>query len=106
MIRILLTGFEPFDHDTINPSAAAVEALAAAPPPGGDLATLILPTTYGGALPALRRAIARHRPDVVLSVGQAGGRAGGRRCRSSGSPSTSTTRGSPTMRAFAASTNR
>jgi pyroglutamyl-peptidase len=74
MTRILLTGFQPFDHDTINPSAEAVEALAGSPVAGADIVALILPTTYAGALPALRQAIARHRPDAVLSVGQAGGR--------------------------------
>jgi pyroglutamyl-peptidase len=73
-MRFLLTGFEPFDGDTLNPSAIAVEALAAERLPGVELTAAILPTTYAGALPALRALILRHLPDIVLSVGQAGGR--------------------------------
>jgi pyroglutamyl-peptidase len=75
MQTILLTGFEPFGGESRNPSADAVAALSGAAVPGVRLATEILPCAYGGALPALRAAIARHRPDAVIAVGQAGGRA-------------------------------
>jgi len=75
MLRILLTGFAPFDGGTANPSERAVAALAEGPRlPGLALATAILPVTYGGALPALRAALAAHGPDVVLATGLAGGR--------------------------------
>ncbi len=75
MKTILLTGFEPFGGETVNPSLAAIEAMAAQPPAGVRLATAVLPTTYAGAMPALRRAIAAHAPELVICVGQAGGRA-------------------------------
>ncbi len=73
MTTILLTGFEPFDGETLNPSAKAVTLLAGEAIRGVRLAAAILPTTYGGAMPALRAAIARYRPDAVIAVGQAGG---------------------------------
>jgi pyroglutamyl-peptidase len=73
-VRVLLTGFAPFDGDTSNPSAEVVGALADAPPPGLLLATTVLPVSYAGALPALRAAILRCAPDVVLATGLAGGR--------------------------------
>ena len=73
-MRILLTGFAPFDSDSSNPSEQAVRALADDPPPGLVLAAAVLPVSYAGALPALRAAILRSTPDAVLATGLAGGR--------------------------------
>lgn len=75
MRTVLLTGFEPFAGAAENPSRRATLALAADPPPGVRLATLILPVTYAGAGPALTAALQEHRPDVVIATGLAGGRA-------------------------------
>ena len=74
MQSILMTGFEPFDGELRNPSADAVRMLAGGHFRGTQLQTAILPTTYARALPTLRAAITTHRPDVVIAVGQAGGR--------------------------------
>jgi pyroglutamyl-peptidase len=74
MLRVLVTGFAPFADAAVNPSEQAVRALLADPPPGLDLAGAVLPVTYAGALPALRAALARYRPDAVLATGLAGGR--------------------------------
>ena len=74
-LRLLLTGFEPFGGEPVNPSMQAVLALAAGPPPGLLLHTEILPVSHRRAPPALLAALARHRPDVVIATGQAGGRA-------------------------------
>jgi len=67
---ILLTGFEPFDGDAENPSQLVVERLA-----GCVDATAILPVSAARTPVALRAAIERHRPDVVLSLGLASERA-------------------------------
>ncbi|MFH8405808.1 pyroglutamyl-peptidase I [Streptomyces sp. NPDC018019] len=72
--RVLLTGFEPFDGEPTNPSWEAVRAAAAAPPDGLEFATAELPCVYGRSRTALREAVAAHDPDLVLCVGQAGGR--------------------------------
>ncbi|GCD39380.1 pyrrolidone-carboxylate peptidase [Streptomyces chrestomyceticus JCM 4735] len=72
--RILLTGFEPFDGESSNPSWEAVRAAAAEPPAGLEMTAVELPCVYGRSRTALREAVAAHDPDVVLCVGQAGGR--------------------------------
>lgn len=73
-MRILITGFEPFGGDAVNPSRELVMALAAAPPPGIELAAEILPCAFAAMPVALDAAMARHRPDAVLGFGLAGGR--------------------------------
>ncbi|WP_449475162.1 pyroglutamyl-peptidase I [Streptomyces abikoensis] len=76
MPRVLLTGFEPFGGEEVNPSWEAVRAAAARPPEGLVLSTARLPCVFGDALDALREAVERTAPDLVLCVGQAGGRPG------------------------------
>jgi len=72
-MKALVTGFEPFGGDRVNPSFEALRHLPARL--GGlDIATGALPVVYGAALPALREAIAAAAPDIVLCVGLAGGR--------------------------------
>lgn len=74
-MRFLLTGFEPFGGEPVNPSMQAALAVGAAPPPGVELAVEILPVSHRRTPEAIRAAVERHRPDVVLALGQAGGRA-------------------------------
>lgn len=74
MAVVLLTGFEPFGGQTVNPSWQAVQRLAAAWDGPADLVTLELPVDFRTAGPALADAIASTQPDVVIAVGQAGGR--------------------------------
>jgi pyroglutamyl-peptidase len=73
-MKALVTGFEPFGGDRINPSFEALRRLSQRLC-GLDITTAALPVIYGAALPALGEAIAAHRPQIVLSVGLAGGRA-------------------------------
>ena len=74
MTRVLLTGFEPFDGESANPSWQAVRAAAAEPPAGVEFFAAELPCVYGAARVALRDAIEEARPEIVVCVGQAGGR--------------------------------
>ncbi|OZM70906.1 pyroglutamyl-peptidase I [Amycolatopsis antarctica] len=77
MTRVLLTGFEPFGGEPVNPSWQAVSTLVGGAGGGGyEPVAVELPCVFDRSLPALREAIAAHRPDVVVCVGQAGGRAG------------------------------
>lgn len=73
-MQALVTGFEPFDGDPINPS---LEALRLLPPRLGALriATQAVPTSFARANAALADAVAAAAPDIVLGVGLAGGRA-------------------------------
>ncbi|GLZ32903.1 pyrrolidone-carboxylate peptidase [Lentzea sp. NBRC 105346] len=68
----LLTGFEPFGGSLTNPSWDAVRELATR----REIATALLPCAFDSSLATLQAAIAEHEPEVVICVGQAGGRAG------------------------------
>lgn len=72
-MKILLTAFDPFDGETVNP---AQEALALVPERIADCAVikLTVPTVFHKSIRALEQAMEEHRPDAVLCVGQAGGR--------------------------------
>lgn len=70
---ILLTGFDPFDGETLNPSWQAVQALDGQELYGHRVVALNLPVVFGQSLAKLEAAIAEHQPTLVLSVGQAKG---------------------------------
>ncbi|MCS0629694.1 pyroglutamyl-peptidase I [Telluria mixta] len=71
---VLLTGFEPFNGAAINPSLEAVRALDGWSGPGFTVVARQLPCVFGTALDVLRESIAGVKPDIVIAVGQAGGR--------------------------------
>jgi pyroglutamyl-peptidase len=74
-VRILLTGFEPFGGEGVNPSQAIVAALSGTTVAGCEVAGVTLPCEFGRAASELAQAIDRLRPSLVLALGQAGGRA-------------------------------
>jgi pyroglutamyl-peptidase len=71
---ILLTGFEPFNGAAINPSWEAARALDGWSGPGFQVVARQLPCVFGRAIEAVRAAVDEVKPDVVIAVGQAGGR--------------------------------
>lgn len=74
-MRILLTGFQPFAGATVNPSELIVRRLRSAPPPGVQLSTAILPVDRHAGPARLVQAVETCRPEAVLCLGQASGRA-------------------------------
>lgn len=72
-MRILVTGFEPFGADTINASAQTLELL---PQSLGEhqILTGMLPVSFGRSAWVLDELIAVHVPDVLVLLGEAGGR--------------------------------
>jgi pyroglutamyl-peptidase len=74
MSTVLLTGFEPFAGDTVNPSGDAVRLLAERWEGPHELVADVLPVAFAGAATRLRALIEQHRPDVVVATGLAGGR--------------------------------
>jgi pyroglutamyl-peptidase len=75
MTRVLLTAFDPFGGETVNPSQEAVRRLLAGPAPDGvELRSVVLPVVFGEAVRGLEAAVAEHEPDLVLCLGEAGGR--------------------------------
>lgn len=73
-MKVLLTGFEPFGGETINPSWEMVKAVQA--PAGMQLEKMLLPVSFRKAPALIEEKIKSFRPDVILSLGQAGGREG------------------------------
>lgn len=70
---ILLTGFEPFDGETTNPSWSAVQELQRTWTGPEEIRIAELPVDFAVVDDALTRAIDDAQPDIVLCVGQAGG---------------------------------
>ncbi|MDB5874576.1 MAG: Pyrrolidone-carboxylate peptidase [Ramlibacter sp.] len=71
---VLVTGFEPFGGEGINPSWMAAQALHGRMVAGHRLIGAQLPTVFGHSLEVLRDLLHRHHPALVLCTGQAAGR--------------------------------
>jgi pyroglutamyl-peptidase len=75
MPRVLLTAFEPFGGEQINPSLEAVRRMVGGPSIDGvALTSVTLPVVYGEAVAALRGAVEELDPEIVIALGEAGGR--------------------------------
>lgn len=72
---VLVTGFDPFGLDSVNPSAMAVQALHGRQSAAHRIVGAQLPTVFGHSLDVLRELLLRYRPALVVCTGQAGGRA-------------------------------
>ncbi len=72
-MKLLLTAFAPFGGEKVNPAQKAVSLVGDA---GGiEIVKLTVPTVFGEASRQVIEAIRREKPDAVLCIGQAGGRA-------------------------------
>lgn len=69
---VLVTGFEPFDGDTVNPSWEVARALHGKTLGGARIEAVRLPCAFGTSLQVLDAALAPRRPAVVVALGQAG----------------------------------
>ena len=72
-MKILVTGFDPFGGEPINP---AIESVKRLPDniAGAEIIKLEIPTVRKKSLEKVEKAINEYNPDVILSIGQAGGR--------------------------------
>lgn len=73
-MNILLTGFEPFGGEPINPSWEVARALHGQRIGGAVVQACRLPATFDGAPRALAAGLAEFRPALVVALGQASGR--------------------------------
>ena len=71
---LLLTGFEPFDGEAVNPSWEVARALHGRQVAGWRLCAARLPCAFATALPALHAALDRWQPAAVIALGLAGSR--------------------------------
>ena len=75
MKTVLLTGFEPFAGDRLNPSQEVARALDGRVIAGREIVGATLPCVFGAARYELARLVRTQHPSVVICLGLAGGRA-------------------------------
>lgn len=74
-MKILLTAFDPFGGESVNPAQEAVEAVADTIE-GATIVKCVVPTVFGKSIETVYEAMKKEQPDVTLCIGQAGGRVG------------------------------
>ena len=72
-MKILLTGFEPFGGESINPAQEAVQ-LVKDEIKGAQIVKCYVTVVFGKAIDTVHEALKKENPDAVLLIGQAGGR--------------------------------
>ncbi len=75
-MNILITGFEPFGGETVNPALEAARRLQGQQIGGHSVSALELPCVFGACVARLEQRMAELQPGLVLCIGQAGGRTG------------------------------
>ena len=75
MKKLLITGFDPFGGESINPSWEAVRRMDDEIA-GYSLTKIEIPTVFEKGAKTILDAAEKIRPDVILMIGQAGGRGG------------------------------
>lgn len=73
MKKLLITGFDPFGGETVNPSWEAVKLLPTVID-SYEVTKLQIPTVFGKGADTVLTAAKELQPDAILCVGQAGGR--------------------------------
>ena len=73
-MKVLVTGFDPFDKEKVNPAYEAVKLLPDKIA-DADIVKLEIPTVFSKSAEVVEDAIKKYNPDIVINVGQAGGRA-------------------------------
>lgn len=72
-MKVLVTGFDPFGGETVNPAFEAVKLLPDTIA-GAEIIKLEIPTVFSKSRLAVEAGIQEHKPGIVINVGQAGGR--------------------------------
>ena len=73
MKKVLITGFDPFGEEKMNPALEAVKKIKDEIS-SAKIIKLEIPTVFRKSLQKLEQGIKEHNPDIVICVGQAGGR--------------------------------
>lgn len=74
-MKVLVTGFDPFGGEPINPAWEAVKAMKDTIA-GAEIIKTQIPTVVGKSIEKIHQKMKELQPDLVISVGQAGGRFG------------------------------
>lgn len=72
-MKVLITGFEPFGGEKVNPSIEAVKMLGNKIL-GADIVKAEIPTVFNKSIEKLEELLEKENPDITICIGQAGGR--------------------------------
>ena len=72
-MKVLITGFDPFGGEKINPAWEAVKGIKNIIE-GAKIIKLEIPTVFNKSIEKVKEAMELEKPDIVLCIGQAGGR--------------------------------
>ena len=72
-MRVLLTGFEPYWNYPENSSWEVAKLVASRGVDMVDIVLELMPVSFARAGEALRQAVAKHSPDIIIMLGQSGG---------------------------------
>jgi pyroglutamyl-peptidase len=75
MTRVLLTGFEAFGNTPVNPAESVTLALDGTHIDDSEVVGIIVPNTFFECIEVVRASIEEVRPEVVIMMGEYGGRA-------------------------------
>lgn len=73
-MKVLLTGFEPFDGSKLNPSLLVVEAFPYEQFSSHSIKKMILPVDSSSAVDLVRKTLSEVQPDLVIHLGEASNR--------------------------------
>ena len=74
-MKVLVTGFDPFGGESINPAWEAVKVIKDEIA-GAEVIKMQIPTVVGKSIAKIHDKMVEINPDIVIAVGQAGGRFG------------------------------
>ena len=74
-MKVLVTGFDPFGGESINPAWEAVKVIKDEIA-GAEIVKMQIPTVVGKSIAKIHDKMTEIKPDIVIAVGQAGGRFG------------------------------
>ena len=74
-MKVLVTGFDPFGGEKLNPALEVIKSLPSEIQ-GAEVRWLEVPTVFYKSAKILEEEIRIYQPDIVLCIGQAGGRKG------------------------------
>ena len=66
-MKVLLTGFDPFGGESVNPAFEAIKLLPSTIA-GAEIVYVEIPTEFKKSAPAVEAAIKEHNPDIVISI--------------------------------------
>lgn len=74
MKKVLVTGFDPFGGETVNPALEAIKLLQNRTFNDAEIITKEVPTVFYKSIKTLENYIEEVKPNIVICIGQAGGR--------------------------------